>query len=160
MDLAPLLCVVRAPERHLLFLIGGLLVVIPAISTVFAVSPIGHVDLPVILLLFLGPLAIRLKKSSSGFESINACVRDCELIGHHLGFLHGDLLRGLNVVDSIMEGVDDLNVLDIRDNVPSIAETFHVVSEALIMLLPDGVESLNSRWTLVRALKVSDEHGT
>jgi hypothetical protein len=59
-----------------------------------------------------------------------------------------------------MEVVDDLNVLDVRDSVPGIAEIFHVVSEALIMLLPDGVESLNSRWTLVRALKVSDEHGT
>jgi hypothetical protein len=52
MDLAPLLCVMRAPERHLLFLFEGLLVAIPAISRVFAVSPIGHVDLPVILLLF------------------------------------------------------------------------------------------------------------
>jgi uncharacterized membrane protein YdcZ (DUF606 family) len=42
----------RALKRHLLFLIGGLLVAIPVTSTVFAVSPIGHVDLPVILLLF------------------------------------------------------------------------------------------------------------
>jgi hypothetical protein len=45
----------------------------------------------------------------------------------------------------VAEGVDDLDVLNVRDNVPSVAETFHVVSEALIMLLPDGLESLNSR---------------
>jgi hypothetical protein len=40
-----------------------------------------------------------------------------------------------------MEGVDDLDVLDVRDNVPGIAEMFHVVSDALIMLLLDGLES-------------------
>jgi hypothetical protein len=51
MDLAPLLCVVRAMKMSLLFLIEGLLTTIPAISTVFAVSPIDHVDLPVVLLL-------------------------------------------------------------------------------------------------------------
>jgi hypothetical protein len=37
MELAPLLCVVRATERSLPFLIGGLLVVIPVISAVFVV---------------------------------------------------------------------------------------------------------------------------
>jgi hypothetical protein len=47
MDLAPLLCVIRATKGPLLFLIRGLLIVI---STVFAVSPIGHIDLPIILL--------------------------------------------------------------------------------------------------------------
>jgi hypothetical protein len=51
MDLTPLLCVVRATERSLLFLIGGLLAAIPAISAVLAVSPIGHVDIPIVLLL-------------------------------------------------------------------------------------------------------------
>jgi hypothetical protein len=45
----------------------------------------------------------------------------------------------------VAEGVDDLDVLNVRDNVPSVAETFHVVSKALIMLLPDALESLNSR---------------
>jgi hypothetical protein len=28
------------------------------------------------------------------------------------------------------------------------------------MLLSDGLESLSHRWTLIYALKVSDEHGT
>jgi hypothetical protein len=53
-----------------------------------------------------------------------------------------------------MEGIDDLNILDIRDSIPDIAEMFHIVLKALIMLLLDGLESLSSRWTLVRALKV------
>jgi hypothetical protein len=48
MNLAPLLCIVRATEKPLLFLIGGLLAAIPMI---FAVSPIGHVDFPIVLLL-------------------------------------------------------------------------------------------------------------
>jgi hypothetical protein len=51
MDLAPLLCVVRATERPLLFLIRGLLALKPMISVVLAISPIGRVDLPIILLL-------------------------------------------------------------------------------------------------------------
>jgi hypothetical protein len=50
--------------------------------------------------------------------------------------------------------------LDVRDSVPSIAEIFHIVPEAFIMLLPDGLEGLNSRWSLVGALEVHDEHGT
>jgi hypothetical protein len=41
-----------------------------------------------------------------------------------------------------VEGVADLDVLDIRDSVPSIAEIFHVVPETLIMLLSDGLQSL------------------
>jgi hypothetical protein len=28
------------------------------------------------------------------------------------------------------------------------------------MLLPDGLQSLSSRWILIRALEVLDEHGT
>jgi hypothetical protein len=48
MDFAPLLYVVRASEGPLIFLIGGLLVVIPAISVV---PLIGHIDLPIVLLL-------------------------------------------------------------------------------------------------------------
>jgi hypothetical protein len=51
MDLTPLLCIVRAPKSPLLFLIGGLLAVIPTISTVFVVSPISHVDLLIVLVL-------------------------------------------------------------------------------------------------------------
>jgi hypothetical protein len=160
MDLAPLLCVVRAMEMHLLFLIEGLLAMIPVISVVFAISPIGHVDLLIVLLLLRGPLAVGLKESSPGLGCLDACVLNCEQIDHHLGFLHGDLLHGLDVADSIAEGVDDLDVMDVRDSVPGVAEMFHIVPEALIMLLPDGLESLSRRWMLVRALEVPDERGT
>jgi hypothetical protein len=59
-----------------------------------------------------------------------------------------------------VEGVDYLDVLDVRDSIPNIAEMFHVVLEAFIMLLPNGLESLNSRWMLIRALEILDEHGT
>jgi hypothetical protein len=59
-----------------------------------------------------------------------------------------------------VEGVDDLDVLDVRDSIPGVAEIFHVVSEALIMLLPNGLESLSSRRTLVCVLEVLDEHDT
>jgi hypothetical protein len=59
-----------------------------------------------------------------------------------------------------VEGIDDLDVLDLRDSVPSIAKMFHIVLEALIMHLPDGLESLGGRWMLVRALEVPDEYGT
>jgi hypothetical protein len=37
---------------------------------------------------------------------------------------------------------------------------FHIVLEPLIKLLLDGLQSLSSRWTLVCALEVLDEHGT
>jgi hypothetical protein len=58
-----------------------------------------------------------------------------------------------------MEGIDDLNVLDVQDDIPSVAEIFHIVPKALIMLLLDGLQSLSSRWTLVCTLEVPDEHG-
>jgi hypothetical protein len=51
MDLASLLRIVRATEMPLFCLIGGLLATIPTISMVLTVSPIGHVDLSIILLL-------------------------------------------------------------------------------------------------------------
>jgi hypothetical protein len=59
-----------------------------------------------------------------------------------------------------VEGVDDLDDLDVRDSILDIAEMFHVVPKALIMLLSNGLESLSSRWTLVYALEVLDKHGT
>jgi hypothetical protein len=70
------------------------------------------------------------------------------------------LLHGLDVAYSVVEGVDDLHILNVRDSVTGVAEMFHVVPEALIMLLSDGIESLSSRWMLVRALEVPDEHDT
>jgi hypothetical protein len=116
MDLAPLLRVIRATEMPLLILIRGLLLMISTvsvISVILAISPVSRVDFSVILLLLHGPLTMRLKKSSPCFRSLDACVRDCEHIGYYLGLLHGDLLHSLDVADSFMKGVDDLDVLDI-----------------------------------------------
>jgi hypothetical protein len=42
----------------------------------------------------------------------------------------------------------------------ALEKTFHIVLKALIMLLFDGLKGFCSRWTVVRALKVPDEHGT
>jgi hypothetical protein len=60
----------------------------------------------------------------------------------------------------VVEGVDDLNVLDVWDSVAGIAEMLDVVSETLIVLLLDGLEGLSSGWMLVCAIEVSNEHGT
>jgi hypothetical protein len=43
------------------------------------------------------------------------------------------------VTDAIVEGVDDLDVLDVWGGISSVVETFHVVPETLIMLLPNGL---------------------
>jgi hypothetical protein len=145
MDLAPPLCVVRSMEMPLLLLIRGLLLVVSTVSAILAISPVSHVDFLVILLLLCRPLAMRLKKLSPCFRSLNSCVSDCEQIGHCLGLLHGDLLHSLEVADSVAEGVDDLDVMDIRDSIPDVVEMFHIVLEALIMLLPHGLQSLSSR---------------
>jgi hypothetical protein len=124
MDLTPLFCVVRVKERPLLLLIGGLLLVV---STISMISSVSHVDFLVILLLFRGPRATGLKKSSLSFISLNAYVSDCEQIDHCSRLLHGDLLHSLDVADSIVKGIDDLDVLDIRDGIPGVVEIFHVV---------------------------------
>jgi hypothetical protein len=47
MNLAPLLCIIRASEGPLLLLIQGLLA---AISMILLFSPISGVDLPIVLL--------------------------------------------------------------------------------------------------------------
>jgi hypothetical protein len=59
-----------------------------------------------------------------------------------------------------VEGIDDFGVLDIRDSIPDIAEIFHVVPEAFIMLLFGGLYGFNYRRTLIRTLKVSNKHDT
>jgi hypothetical protein len=59
-----------------------------------------------------------------------------------------------------VEGIDDLNVLDVWDNVLSIAETFYIIPEALIMLLLDGLQCFSHTRILIHALKVIDECGT
>jgi hypothetical protein len=132
-------CIVRVMERPLLLLIQGLLLAIPTVSVILAISPVSHVDFPIVLLLLHGPPATRLKKSRPNFRSLNACVSYCEQISHRLGLLHGDLPHGLDVADSIAEGVDDLEVIDVWDSVSGVAEMFHVVPKALIMLLSDGL---------------------
>jgi hypothetical protein len=117
---------------------------VSTVSVILAISPVNCVDFPVVLLLLHGPLSMRLKKSSPCFRSFDACINDREQIGHRLGIFYGDLLHGLDVTDSVVKCVDDLDVLNIRDSVLNIVEMFHIVSEALIMLLPDGLESLSS----------------
>jgi hypothetical protein len=59
-----------------------------------------------------------------------------------------------------MKSIDDLDVLDVRDSISVVAEMFHVVPEALIMLLLDGLQSLSSRRTLICDLDISDEYNT
>jgi hypothetical protein len=126
------------------------------IYTVFMISLVSCVDFPIVLLLLHGPLAMGLKKSSLGLTSLNAYVGNCEQIGHRPGLLHGDLLHSFDIVDPIPEDIDDLDVLDVRDSVPGIAETFYVVPKTLIILLLDGLQGLSSRWMLVCTLKVPD----
>jgi hypothetical protein len=53
-----------------------------------------------------------------------------------------------------MEGIDDFDVLDVRDSVSGIAETFHVISEAFIIFLLDSLQGLSCGRTLVRTLEV------
>jgi hypothetical protein len=48
----------------------------------------------------------------------------------------------------------------VRDVISGIEETLDIIMETLIMLLLDGLEGLSSRWTLICALEVLDEHGT
>jgi hypothetical protein len=155
MNITPLFCI--GSERPLLLLFEGLLAVV---SVILAVSMIGRVNFPGVLLLLRGPLATRLKELSPSLRSLDAHVSDHEQIGHRFRLLHGYLLHSLDVANPIMKGVDDFNVLDVWDSVSGIAKMFYVVPEALIKLLLDGLQGFCSRQTLVCALKVLDEHGT
>jgi hypothetical protein len=109
------------------------------VSMIFVISLVSCVDFLIVLLLLQGPLTVGLKKSSPGLKSLNAYISSCKQIDHHSGFLHGDLLYSLDVTNSIMESIDDLDVLDVRDGIPGIAKMFYVVLEALIVLLFDGL---------------------
>jgi hypothetical protein len=73
---------------------------------------------------------------------------------------HGDLLNGLDVTHPVVKGIDDPNVLVVWDSVLGVAETFHIVPKALIMLLLDCLQGFSYRWTLVRTLELPNEHGT
>jgi hypothetical protein len=48
----------------------------------------------------------------------------------------------------------------VRDGVASIAEIFDIVTETFIMLLINGLEGLDSKWTLICALEVPNEYDT
>jgi hypothetical protein len=128
-------------------------------SAVFLISSFCGVDLLVIPF-SRWPLAVRLQKSSPGFGSFYAYIGDREQISHHFGLLQGYLFHSFNIADTITEGVNDLDVLDVRDAVSGIAEALDIIAETLIMLLLDGLEGLGSRRTLIGALEVPDEHGT
>jgi hypothetical protein len=97
---------------------------------------------------------------SPGFRSLSAYIGDREQISHHFGLLHDHLFRSFDISDAIMEGVNDLDVLDVWDVVSGIAKMLDIIAETLIMLLLDGLEGLSSRRTLIGALEVPDEHGT
>jgi hypothetical protein len=122
--------------------------------------PVSCVDVPIILVLLRGPLAAGLKKLSLVLRSLNAYVSNCKQISYHFGIIHGDLLHSVDVTDPVREDVDDLDVLDVQDSVPSIVEMFHVVMEALIMFLLGGPHGLSSRWMLIYTMEVLNEHGT
>jgi hypothetical protein len=75
----------------------------------------------------------------SGLKGLNVDVSNCKQIGHRFRLFHGDLLHGIDVTDSITEGIDDFDVMDVRDSILGVAEMFHVVPETFIMLLLDGL---------------------
>jgi hypothetical protein len=97
---------------------------------------------------------------SSGLIGLDAHVNKCLQINHCLGILHCDLLNNLDIAHLVMKGIDDLDVLHIRDSVPGVTETFHIVLKSFIMLLHNGLQGFSCTWTLTRTLEVLDEHGT
>jgi hypothetical protein len=102
---------------------------------------------------------MRLQKSSPGFGSLYAYICDREQISHCFGLLHGYLFHSFDITDAIMKGVNNLDVLDVRD-VSGMAEMLDIIVKTLIMLLLDGLEGPGSRWILIGALEVLDGHGT
>jgi hypothetical protein len=66
---------------------------------------------------------------------------------------------GFEIADPVAKDIDDLDVLDVRDSVPGIAEISHIFMEAFIMLLLDGLQSFYYRRTLLHTLEVFYEHG-
>jgi hypothetical protein len=82
---------------------------------------------------------LRLEKSSPGFGSFYANIGNREQVGHRFGLLHRYLFHGFEIADAISEGVNNLDVLDVRDVVSGIAETFDIITTTLVMLLLDGL---------------------
>jgi hypothetical protein len=156
MDLTPLFFTIVASEWSLLLLIWGLFPVVLVTFAVLLISSFDGVDLPVIPFSWW-PLTTRLKKSSPDFGSLYAYIGDHEQISHHFGLLHGYLFHSFDIVDAITEGVNDLDVLDMRDSISGIAKILDIIMETLIMFLLDGIDS---RYMLIGALEVPDEHDT
>jgi hypothetical protein len=130
-NLTPLLRVIGTLKRPLLFLLRGLLTVESVVSSVPVIASVSCVDLAII--------SCVIQESCSGIRSLYAYISDCEQINYHLRLLHGNLINNFDIADPIVKGIDDLDVLDIRDSIPGITETFHIVPETLFMLLPDGL---------------------
>jgi hypothetical protein len=150
---------IGASEGSPFLLIWVLFSTVAVSSAVLLISLFRGVDLPIIPSSWC-PLASRLQKLSPGFGSFYAYISDREQIVHHFELLHCYLFHSFKIADAIMEGVNNLDVLNIQDVISGIAETLDIIMETLIMLLLDGLEGLGGRWTLIGALKVPDEHGT
>jgi hypothetical protein len=158
MDLTPLLCVVRASEGSPFLLIGVLFPTMAVSFAVLLISSFCGVNLPIVPSSWW-PLASRLKKSSPSFGSFYTNIGNREQIGHRFGLLHRYLFHGFETIDAISEGVNNLDVLDVRDVISDIAKIFDTITETLVMLLLNGLAGLGDRWTLIGALEVPDEHG-
>jgi hypothetical protein len=65
------------------------------------------------------------------------------LIDHSFWLFHDDFLDSFDVNDLFTEGIDDLFILDVQDGILDIAEMFHVVTKAFIMLLLGGLRSFS-----------------
>jgi hypothetical protein len=155
LNFAPLLCVVKASEGSHFLMIWVLFSSVAVSSAVLLISSFRDVDLPIIPFSWW-PLASRLQKSSPGFGSFYAYIDNREQIGHRFRLLHCYLFHSFEIVDAITEGVNNLDVLDVQDVVSDIVKMLDIITETLIMLLLDGLESLGDRWTLIGALEVSD----
>jgi hypothetical protein len=58
---------------------------------------------------------------TEGFRCFYAYIGNHEQIGHRFGLLRRYLFHGFEIADAISEGVNNLNVLDVRDVVSGIA---------------------------------------
>jgi hypothetical protein len=65
---------------------------------------------------------------SLGLESLYAYIGDREQISHHFGLLHGYLFHNFNIADAIMEGVNDLDVLDVLDAISGIVKMLDIIT--------------------------------
>jgi hypothetical protein len=117
MDLTPLLYVVRATQRPLLFLLRGLLLAIPMIYAIATILAIGSVDLRIVLLpLPWRPLVSGFKKSSSGKgldADVNTVSRPTTIFCFFM-VISSTVLISLTTLWKTL--------------IPGIAETVHVVS--------------------------------